>query len=157
MPGTPDGFWVGSVRFDPRPYREILDWFTAQDVSAKIEAAHALDDLARGYRPRRVRPAWRRLVGSALIAAVVSVSLVLLATWRRSRRFEQRSSKDVLTDLANRRKLDEDLATHASEPVAVLMIDIDHFKKLNDTLGHAAGDHAAGAGRPMHRLEPAFR
>ena len=53
---------------------------------------------------------------------------------------------DVLTGLPNRRALDEDLARQMSQwkrharPVSVLMIDIDHFKKFNDTYGHQAGD-----------------
>lgn len=54
--------------------------------------------------------------------------------------------RDPLTDLFNRRYLDEtferELARAAREsyPVCVLMLDIDHFKKLNDTYGHEAGD-----------------
>ncbi len=54
--------------------------------------------------------------------------------------------KDPLTDLFNRRYLDEtfdrELARGAREsyPVCVIMLDIDHFKKVNDTYGHEAGD-----------------
>lgn len=54
--------------------------------------------------------------------------------------------RDPLTDLYNRRYLDEtfdrELARASREeyPVCVLMLDIDHFKKLNDTYGHEAGD-----------------
>ena len=54
--------------------------------------------------------------------------------------------KDPLTDLFNRRYLDEtfdrELARAAREsyPVCVIMLDIDHFKKVNDTYGHEAGD-----------------
>jgi diguanylate cyclase (GGDEF)-like protein len=53
---------------------------------------------------------------------------------------------DPLTGLPNRRRLDEVLAEAWSRwrrdrtPVSVLMIDIDHFKALNDTAGHPAGD-----------------
>ena len=51
---------------------------------------------------------------------------------------------DPLTGLGNRRRLDRDLgelSVHAShEPVAFLMIDIDHFKRFNDQYGHPAGD-----------------
>jgi diguanylate cyclase (GGDEF)-like protein len=52
---------------------------------------------------------------------------------------------DPLTEISNRRFFDEICATITENtanllPVAVCMIDIDHFKKLNDTLGHLQGD-----------------
>jgi diguanylate cyclase (GGDEF)-like protein len=56
------------------------------------------------------------------------------------------SSRDALTGLANRRQLELALArevdrvARSGEPALVLMIDIDHFKHVNDTHGHPAGD-----------------
>jgi diguanylate cyclase (GGDEF)-like protein len=56
------------------------------------------------------------------------------------------SSRDALTGLANRRQFELALAreidrvARAGEPALVLMIDIDHFKQVNDTHGHPAGD-----------------
>jgi diguanylate cyclase len=56
------------------------------------------------------------------------------------------SSRDALTGLANRRQFELAMAreidrvARAGEPALVLMIDIDHFKKVNDTHGHPAGD-----------------
>jgi len=56
------------------------------------------------------------------------------------------SSRDPLTGLSNRREFETALASEidrvarAGEPALVLMIDIDHFKQVNDTHGHAAGD-----------------
>jgi len=58
----------------------------------------------------------------------------------------QLSSRDPLTGLANRRQFELTLASEvdrvarAGEPALVLMIDIDHFKKVNDAHGHPAGD-----------------
>ena len=55
---------------------------------------------------------------------------------------------DGLTGLANRKALDERLneeisiAVQRSTPIAVALADIDHFKRVNDTYGHAAGDRA---------------
>lgn len=55
--------------------------------------------------------------------------------------------QDALTGLANRRHFDEEMqnewrrAARQQTPIAVLMIDIDHFKHYNDTLGHVAGDN----------------
>lgn len=56
------------------------------------------------------------------------------------------ASLDGLTELANRRTFDQTLETEyrrtrrAGHPLSLLMIDIDHFKMLNDHLGHQAGD-----------------
>lgn len=58
----------------------------------------------------------------------------------------QQATRDALTGLFNRRFLDQYLAQciqrHLKErkDLCLLMIDVDHFKLLNDTLGHAAGD-----------------
>jgi diguanylate cyclase (GGDEF)-like protein len=56
------------------------------------------------------------------------------------------SSRDALTGLANRRHFESVLAreldrvARAGEPALLLMADIDHFKRINDTRGHVAGD-----------------
>ncbi|GJD73418.1 GGDEF domain-containing protein [Methylobacterium goesingense] len=52
------------------------------------------------------------------------------------------SETDALTGLANRRALDTALAASAGETrgTALLMIDVDHFKRFNDAYGHPAGD-----------------
>lgn len=61
---------------------------------------------------------------------------------------EELSRTDPLTGIQNRRSFDEDLtrifaeADRTGAPVSVLIMDIDHFKSVNDTGGHAAGDAA---------------
>ncbi|MEP9349334.1 diguanylate cyclase [Xanthobacter sp. KR7-225] len=56
------------------------------------------------------------------------------------------AATDVLTGLANRRRFDQALAEQWAKadarggPIAVMLIDLDHFKAVNDTFGHAAGD-----------------
>ncbi len=56
------------------------------------------------------------------------------------------ASTDALTGLPNRRELRAQLAEYLlraaarREPLSVAMVDIDHFKRVNDTMGHAAGD-----------------
>ena len=61
------------------------------------------------------------------------------------RRIEFNALHDSLTGLPNRRYLDEVLSEHAAafvegERAALLHFDLDRFKQINDTLGHAAGD-----------------
>src|SRR5262249_10577904 len=59
---------------------------------------------------------------------------------------EELASLDGLTGLANRRGFDRQFAQEwqragaAGEPIALMMIDIDHFKLYNDRYGHVAGD-----------------
>lgn len=61
-------------------------------------------------------------------------------------RLDRLSRQDALTGLANRRHFDEEMqqewrrAARQQTSLAVLMIDIDHFKHYNDTLGHVNGD-----------------
>ncbi len=66
---------------------------------------------------------------------------------------------DGLTNLLNRRAFDQALeravsqAGRAGQPLSLLMLDLDHFKKLNDTYGHAVGDIALQAAAAEIRLQ----
>lgn len=59
---------------------------------------------------------------------------------------ERLARVDALTGLPNRRTFEETLdrelvrAARSNEPLSLVMIDVDHFKRINDTLGHAGGD-----------------
>jgi diguanylate cyclase (GGDEF)-like protein len=85
-----------------------------------------------------------------LIAFVLAVTLFLAReTGRRARaedKLEELATTDALTGLKNRRKFDAAMetewrrATRQNTPLALLMIDADHFKSYNDTFGHQAGD-----------------
>ena len=63
-----------------------------------------------------------------------------------NRRLEDLSVRDALTGLYNRRYFQDRLtneharSTRHSRPVALMMLDIDHFKRVNDTYGHQTGD-----------------
>jgi diguanylate cyclase (GGDEF)-like protein/PAS domain S-box-containing protein len=61
-------------------------------------------------------------------------------------KLREQAIRDPLTNLFNRRYLEETLdrelsrAARESYPVCIIMIDLDHFKRINDTYGHEAGD-----------------
>jgi diguanylate cyclase (GGDEF)-like protein len=86
----------------------------------------------------------------ALIAFVLGVTLFLAGEiGRRARaedKLEELATTDALTGLKNRRKFDAEIesewrrAQRQKTPLALLMIDADHFKSYNDTFGHQAGD-----------------
>ena len=63
---------------------------------------------------------------------------------RLQQRLHEQATRDPLTKLYNRRYLDELLPTLTGVsplmPIALVMIDLDHFKQLNDNFGHKAGD-----------------
>lgn len=71
-----------------------------------------------------------------------------IGQWRANLELRRQSETDSLTNLPNRRRFDEDLATAVRRthrtglPVSLLIADLDHFKQLNDFLGHDAGDRA---------------
>lgn len=90
------------------------------------------------------------------VAAVGSVFLILLVmhrmqglmkeTHRQADTLEELAQKDPLTGAANRRHLDNELAREIARsnrmgsPFALAYLDLDYFKRFNDTRGHAAGD-----------------
>src|SRR6516164_8335450 len=87
---------------------------------------------------------------SALILFVLGVTLFLANEIDRRAaaedKLEELATTDALTGLRNRRKFDAMIdaewrrAARQNKPVALLMIDADHFKIYNDTFGHQAGD-----------------
>jgi diguanylate cyclase (GGDEF)-like protein len=66
-------------------------------------------------------------------------------------KLREQAIRDPLTNLFNRRYLEETLdrelarAGRESYPVCIIMVDLDFFKKINDTYGHDAGDHVLRA------------
>lgn len=83
----------------------------------------------------------------ALISAAMSCAFAIsLAFERSAARLRRAAMEDELTGLLNRRAFETELrmtmATPDSQPFAVAIFDLDHFKAINDSHGHAAGDTA---------------
>lgn len=90
---------------------------------------------------------WRAVIVFDLVVAAAAITIHGLVT-ERDKLLEQSvalSERDPLTGVANRRVADRRLPAAVAEsngekPISVVMIDLDHFKRFNDTHGHAAGD-----------------
>ena len=110
-------------------------------VDGRVEGAIVLS--------RRTAGAWSAAALRILEAAAVEASAAL-ARVDSFRQAESRASTDALTGLPNRRYFDESVALlarrrRADDKLGLLMVDIDRFKRLNDTFGHAVGDHVLRA------------
>ncbi len=91
------------------------------------------------------------------LGAIASASLAQL--WRMEQ-VEKKSMTDPLTNLYNRRHFDEQMprllskADQDRQPVSLIVLDVDHFKKVNDQYGHEGGDAVlqAVAAAVMHTV-----
>lgn len=123
--------------------------------SLQLTTAHSDTGVLRWWREGDLDASERRL--TSLIAGRAAVGFdnaILHAS------VEREADHDALTGLLNRAGLDRLLATVAC-PAAVVMIDLDHFKQLNDQHGHDTGDHVltrvAETFRAMRSTEIAAR
>ncbi len=102
-------------------------WPNHTPLEVGVAGALAAYFLAGGwYADERVYAIYAATSGAVLLAAVLQES-------------HRMAFRDALTGLANRRSLEEQLRA-LEPPYAIAMVDVDHFKKFNDTHGHDIGD-----------------
>ena len=86
-----------------------------------------------------------------LLPVVCTIGFLLMCSERSQRELEQSARLDYLTGIYNRGAIEELAAGLISgtqrhgTPLSLMVVDIDHFKRINDELGHAAGDRALAA------------
>ena len=97
-----------------------------------------------GSSARRTRPARRAARATRWPPRTASSSRWCASSARRRAALEQQADRDYLTGLHNRRYLARELDRHAPAPDAgpfsLAVLDLDHFKEVNDRFGHEAGD-----------------
>ncbi len=106
-----------------------------------------------------------RALAVLVLNILITLTLMALLVWRLITRIQHLTRNDPLTGAANRRAFEARLAEaqallRRGQGFALVMIDIDHFKRVNDIHGHAAGDaalrHCVRLWRPLLREVDAF-
>ena len=150
-----------------RDYRSMIERVLRDDIRKAVLEAQEREDAEQRARDIELLNRDNALKGEqvnqrnlalalwAVLGACVLVSLALLVqAFRRVRRtnealahsnasLKHQSETDPLTGLANRRHFQaaiKSLSTGEGLAASVFLIDVDHFKRINDSFGHAAGD-----------------
>lgn len=114
-----------------------------RQTAYRLHLQRLIDAISQHYEPGSL---------ASLLATTLS------RTWRDNLRLAVFATHDMLTGLYNRRALASHLpqwtawSARYGHPLALLLIDVDGFKKVNDTHGHAAGDKALKAVSSALRL-----
>lgn len=128
-------------------FRSVLDLWLA------VACLSMLADVSLQHFARQFTAGWYASRGGILLAATAVLWVLLFQTANiyaqlviTAERLRNESLTDVLTGLANRRSFDQRFGemlrdcARQTRPIALLMIDVDHFKVYNDAFGHQRGD-----------------
>ncbi len=149
MPPGPDGVWAAARIRELDPAIEIVLCTAYSDVdpaemSAMVPPEEKLSYLQKPFHPHEIR----------------QMTISLASKWRAEHRIVKLAYFDALTGLPNREQSRNRLssalvaAQEHKRMLAVLYLDLDNFKRVNDTLGHAVGDEllCLVASRMRHSL-----
>jgi diguanylate cyclase (GGDEF)-like protein len=135
MPPGPDGVWAAARIRELDPAIEIVvctaySDVDPRDIGAMVPPEEKLSYLQKPFHPHEIR----------------QMTISLASKWRSEHRIVKLAYFDALTGLPNREQLRNRLnsalaaAKQNQRMLAVLYLDLDNFKRVNDTLGHAVGD-----------------
>ncbi len=134
---------------------------TDREIERNSSLKRALESSQEQSSRQAQQLRWNTAVAVAAVGIIALLVYFLVANRRYRMQLVQLASQDALTGLPNRRRTLElamtalDLAKMTGKPLTLALIDMDHFKNINDRCGHAAGDHVlqefARAGREALR------
>jgi diguanylate cyclase (GGDEF)-like protein len=129
-----------------------MEWRPILFLSGKTEPENFVDGIRAGGDDYLYKPVNRDILEAKLIAMqrIVAMRKQLITvtaelSWEMEK-VQEMANQDGLTGLANRRYLNQILgqeikrAARVKQPLTLIMIDIDYFKRYNDHYGHLAGD-----------------
>jgi diguanylate cyclase (GGDEF)-like protein len=136
---TWDGFKVASIIKSQARFVPVILLTSLADIDSKRrgQAAGADDFLTKPVNPIELQ---------IRISAMLRIKALTDELGLANRRLAELAQTDALTGLHNRRYFDAcyaeecERANRYGRPLGVLALDIDHFKSVNDTYGHGAGD-----------------
>jgi two-component system cell cycle response regulator len=133
------------VRNRPQDVWALYRWQIISAIALIVLEGVLITSLYIALRDRRRTNAALADERNNLEDRVLQRTLELLMA---NQKLEQLATTDPLTGIANRRKMTDQVshelerARRFKHPLSLLMIDIDHFKRINDTFGHEVGDKA---------------
>jgi len=129
-----------------------LDNHQRERVLERLRAVGAVVNMEVQFKKADGSPFWTLFTVNQAVIQGVEVNLAWIYDYTERRSMEEAlrdmASRDPLTGIYNRRSFMElarqqlARAHRFHEPLAVFVLDVDHFKKINDTYGHATGDDA---------------
>lgn len=133
--------------------RALRTRYDREQQQRDIELLARDNALASAELANRTLLQWMWALIAAMLTLGLAVAVLLYRRVRETRRqlehshalLRVQSERDPLTGLANRRHFRDVMRTHAGHggfDGALLLVDIDHFKQINDGRGHAVGDQA---------------
>ena len=131
----------------PAPIDVLVDDTSTASTAVRTGVRAAIEDeradVVAASPGEMTATIWFLTAIASLSALVLGLTAALVTQFRRHRSLSEVAYRDGLTGAFNRRFLDEEVGgwcQRADHHVAIAMVDLDRFKLINDTWGHAVGD-----------------